>query len=127
MQEALFPSCRESPLPFIANAAFGSVDSDDCDADRIAPTALELGSLVPKIVDHSVNLLDHRFCQNLYFNSDFNGGDGTSSHNEAGIETRCLSGYNLAEGSIAAPGSYPSSPILEVDNPVTLCHCGNEF
>ena len=127
MQETLFPGCGESSFAFITNAAFGSVNTHDPDADRVAAAASKLDRLVAEIVDHPVYLLDHRFCQNLYFRSDFDGGNRASSHNKAGIEPRGLPRYDLAERSVPAPGSYTSPSVPEVQNPVMPRHCRYEL
>jgi len=62
---------REWPVPFVADRAFGLIDSYDSDANRVSAAPLELNNLVPKVIYYAVDLLYHRLRENLHFNSDF--------------------------------------------------------
>jgi hypothetical protein len=94
------------------------IDSDDCHTDWLSATAIELDHLVAKIVDHTVNLLDHSFGQYLHFDTDLYSRNRPSANKIAIIEYRGLAGDDLAEGGISATGLDAAPPVLDIENAV---------
>src|SRR5258706_7851896 len=98
------------------------IDPDDCDADRMSSATFESRDLVPKIVNHAVDLFDHGLRQDLDLNADFNRRDRTASDRISRIENCRLTGNNLAERPVASPGLNTASPVLDVQNTILASH-----
>jgi hypothetical protein len=56
--------------PFERDILLGEVNSDEGDADWIAAAAFELRYLIIQVVNDAIDLLDHRFGENLCFRTD---------------------------------------------------------
>src|SRR6266481_366178 len=67
-------------LSFERYVSLGKVDSDERNADWIAASSLELIHLINQIVNHAIDLFDHRFCENLRFRTDLDGRDWAARH-----------------------------------------------
>ena len=118
MKETVLAGGGEGPVTLITDGAFGLVDADDRNADRVPASVLELHYLVPKIVDHPVNLLNHCLRQDLHLHADLDGGDWASRHRVAGVDDRSLAGNDFAKRPIATPGGDTTALILDAQNPI---------
>lgn len=83
MQETALPRGRVGPISFIADRVRGAVDSNDSNADWITPAASELYDLISQVVDHAIDLFDHRFGQYFDFDADFYCRDRASTNFES--------------------------------------------
>jgi hypothetical protein len=114
MKEARLAGGGKRPIAFIANRALCLIDADNGDADWMSASTPELNYLVPQIIDHTINLLDHGLCQDFHFHANLHRGNRTSSHHVTGVGDRRLPRNNLAERSVtAASGNAPAS-ILDI-------------
>ncbi len=118
MEETLFAGGGKGPVPLVANRALRVVNTDDRNANRVATAALELNNLIAKIIDYPINLLDHRFRQDLHFESDFNSGNRTTGNQVAVIRDRRLARDQLTERPIAPPGSHAAPLVLDIQDSV---------
>jgi hypothetical protein len=100
----------------------GAVYTDYGNTDRVTAAAFELRDLIPKIIDDAIDLLDHRFGQHFYLDTDLHGCDGTTGHQISGIDDWSLARNNLPEGPIAAPGSDATAFVLYVEDAVFPVH-----
>src|SRR5260370_34439959 len=114
MEEALFAGCRKRSIPLIADSAFGLVDPDHGDTNRMSAATFNLDDLIAEIVYHPIDLLNHRLRQHLHFNTDFDGSYRSSGHKVARIGDGSLTRDDFAEGSIAAPGRNAAPLVLDV-------------
>jgi hypothetical protein len=128
MEKTRGTSCWKGPVPLITYTPVRLIDSDYCYTDWVSATVAKLTYLIAKIVDHTVNLLDHRLREYLDFNTDLDGGDRPSGHEISRVNDRRHSRNNFAEGAISPPGSYATTPVLYIDNTVTPGQgCFNQF
>ncbi len=81
----------------------------------MSASALELNHLIAEIINHAVDLLDHRLREDLHFNADFDRSDWASGNQIAGVSASGLSWNNLAKGPISAPGRHAASFILDIE------------
>ena len=94
----------------------------------MAASAPELDYLIPQVIDHPINLLDHRLCEDLHLDTDLNGCKGSPSNLVAGIENRRLARNKLAKCSITTAGLHSTTPILNIQHTVlTREDCLNQL
>ena len=112
MQKALLARRGKRPVALIPDCALGLIDTDDRNANRIPSAMPELNDLVPKIIDHTVDLLDHRLCEDLHLDADFYGCYRSSCHEVTGISDRRLAWDDFPERSIAPPSRDTVNSLL---------------
>jgi hypothetical protein len=118
MQKATLASRRIGSIAFETHCALGLVDANDSDTDWASASAAELSYLVPQIVDHAIDLLDHGLRENLHFYANLDGGNWSSSNLIAWIENRHFARNNLAKCPIAAASVYASTSILNIQHAI---------
>jgi len=77
-------------------------------------SAPELYYLIPQVINHAIDLLDHGFREYLYFDANLHRRNWASSNQITRIEDRCFTRNNLAKCPIAAAGFYTSASILDI-------------
>jgi hypothetical protein len=122
MQEARLAGRRKGPVTLISHGVIGAIDSNHGNADRTSPASFELNHLVPKVVDHAVDLLDH--CrQDFDLDTDFDGSDRASRHQVARVADGRLAWDDLAKGPVAPPRGNAAPLILSVQNALLAVDC----
>ena len=112
MQKAtLTSSWIATRFSFISHVSIGSIHSDDANTNRISPALSEFDDLVSQIIDHPIDLLDHRFRQDFYLDSDLHRRDHSPRHAISVIDDRSFTGYNLPERPIS-PASLHTMPFI---------------
>ena len=96
------------------------IDANDRDTDWIPATSFEVIDLLAKIADHSVNLLNHRFGENLHLHADFHGCDRPSRDGKSGVGDRSFAGDYFSECPVAPTRFNSPSAVLPVEN-TSLC------
>ncbi len=102
-----------------ASVTIGTVDAHNSDGDWVSSAAFELRHLVPKIIDDTVDLLNHRFRQDFHFRADLHSRDLTPPDREARLRDRMLSGNEFAKCPVSSPCSNSSANISKVDDPLS--------
>jgi len=92
------------------------VDANDPDADRLVSSKPELRSLIAKVINHTVDLLYHRFGKDFYFCPDLDCRYLGASYRESRLENRRFAGNDFPEGPVTASCVNASAAIPEVDN-----------
>jgi hypothetical protein len=77
-----------------------------------------LGCLSPQVVYYAVDLLDHCFRQDFYFNANFYGRNGASSSPITRVEDRRFPRNNFPKCSVTAASDDPPASILDVQHAV---------
>ena len=80
----------------------------------MSASSAELDDLVPQIIDHPIDLLDHGLREYLHFDANLNCRDWSSSNLIAAIEDWCFAWDNLAKRPITAPSDDAAASILNV-------------
>ncbi len=93
-----------APISLIAGGNTCVIDPEDGDANRFAVlgSILEMIDLLEEITSDTINLFDHGFREDLYFNADLNRCDRTSRHVVTRDHFRGFVGDEFTEGAIAA-------------------------
>src|ERR1051326_9567242 len=78
------------PFPFtlIRSIAWGGIDPDESNADRLSACPAKLLDLSNQVANDPINLLDHRFRQYLGLRANLDIGDFTSRHQQTRSEER---------------------------------------
>ncbi len=114
MQKPGFTGRRKWPIAFIPYRGFCLINPDDRYADRMSASPTKLDDLVPKIIDHPIDLLDHGFREYLHLDANLNGCDWSSSNLIAAIKDWCFAWDNFAKRSITAASDDAAASILNV-------------
>ena len=103
------------------------IDPDDSDADRLAPANSKLRYLISKIINHTIDLLNHRLRQNLYLRAYFDRCDLTSPYGKTSFENCFLAGNYLPEGSVTPPRFDSPAAISDIDYTFSTLDTANQF
>jgi hypothetical protein len=114
VQEAGSSGSRKRPVALVSNRVISLVNADDSYAYRVTASTPELGHLISEIVNHAIDLLNHRLRQYLNFDPDLDGRYRTTRHQISRIFDGCLTGNDLPKRSIATPGRHPAPPVLNI-------------
>jgi hypothetical protein len=91
------------------------------------PSPFELLDLAHQVTDHAVNLLDHRFRQDLGLGPDFNGGDRPTGYQETRDARGGSFRDNLSERSVPTSPEFSHGPILGIEDAFLRLHTGAEL
>src|SRR5690348_4643370 len=123
MKEPVDPCCRKGPITFIADALSHLIYTDNRHTDRVSTTASELSDLVAQVINYPVYLLDHRLCENLYLNSDFDGGYGAPRYQIPRVDKRRFTRNDFTKSSVSASGFDSPSAVLTIQNAASMLYC----
>jgi hypothetical protein len=108
----------EGTIALVTDCVLSVVHAYNGNTDWVTSAALELCNLLLKIANNAIDLLNHRFGENLYLGTYFNGGNFPSGYLIARINNRLLIWYNFPECAIASTRPYSLPFILGVYYPV---------
>src|SRR5271166_1109657 len=118
MKKALLASRRKRTISLVSHRAFCMIHANYGSPNWIPATALELNHLVSKVVDHAIDLLDHRLRKDFNFNPDFDSSYWPARHHITGVRDGRLAGDDFTERPVATPGFNAAALILNVQHPV---------
>jgi hypothetical protein len=98
------------------------IHTHDRDADRVPSALAELGYLIAKVIDHTVDLFDHRFREYLDFGSNFHSRHRPSRNDIAGVADRRFSWDDFTESPIATPSRDSATFVLDIEDPLVCPH-----
>src|SRR5947209_5534066 len=90
-------------------------------------TSTELAGLIEQIVFHPVYLLDHRLCQNLHFDTDFDIRYGPAPDGETFIRDCRISGNNRAKRPVSAAVLHSMRFVLHVEHAALMIDSVNKL
>ena len=94
------------------------IDAHNSDADTLsAATLFELCQLFLQIPHDSVDLLDHRLCENFHFHPYFNRGGQTAGDLEAFVNCGSFPWHKFTERAIATAGLHSLPAIRAINDP----------
>jgi hypothetical protein len=88
---------------------------------------VKLVDLFLQVPDHSVDLLDHRFHQDLDFGADFDRGQVTAGDDVAGFFECSDAGIPLAERAIGPTGADPRESTGDIDGAALAFDAADDF
>lgn len=114
VQETGFARRREWPIPLIANGAGRFIDSNNRNADRMPASSPELDHLILEVVDHAIDLFDHRLREYLHLHADFDCRYGSPPNEVTWVEDCDLARNDLAKSSVPTTSLNTPAPILNI-------------
>jgi hypothetical protein len=114
VEESAFPSRGIVSLPLIANVVIGMIYTDNANRNRIVPSPSKFHYLIPQVINHTVDLLDHRLGKNFHFDPNLDRSDNSPGNAKALIKDRSFPGNDFSKGTVSASGSDAMPSILDV-------------
>ena len=106
----------ERPVTFIRSTVISEVDSYNSDTNGVVPLYLEMLGLLFQIVHDSIYLFNHRFEENLYFDTNLNVRNRSERNFMISISCDRSARHQFSKTSVATPRSHADSAILRIQN-----------
>jgi len=117
--ESALSSSFKRTRSLVAYTPFRVIDSNYADRYRMSSDAAELVCLSLEIATNPVDLLDHRFCQYLDFDADFDIGSRRAAHQVPYMKDRPFTGNRISESPIPPSRSYSLNAIRHISHSCT--------
>jgi hypothetical protein len=114
VEESAFIRRGVASLALIADIPIGVIHTNDTNTNRIVPPFSKLQNLIPQVINHTVDLLDHSLGKNLHFDANLDGSYKSPGNAETFIQNWCFPCNDFPKGAISASGLDAMSSILDV-------------